>query len=395
VRQLHALIVGASRSCGPGCIVAAFLAAAPAAGQERHVEVMAQDAKTAAAGIKAPEAEPATPPSTRPDLLIVPIPQSNPMLGTGLTVAAVLFYNPNKSSQPWISGVGGMYTSNKSWGALAFHSMSLAHDRFRVLAVAGYGDVNVDFYGIGPNAGDRNASIELENKSYLGLVQAQYRVAKGLYVGARYEYLNIDTRIETDQPVFPGLDIPQPELRSKVSALGPAITYDTRDSSLNPGRGAYLTAVGMFNLHDLGSDFDYQKTQLAANGYFSATRGGTFAIHGSLCATSTGGPYYDLCMFGANSDLRGYEAGRYRDRASWAMQAELRQHLGGRFGAVFFAGIGGIAPDIGSLGDTKLLPSAGMGLRYRASKSTGVNLRLDFAIGNDSNAVYFGIGEAF
>lgn len=377
------------------CLSAAVLAPAPGFAQERHIEEMSEDAKTGAQGIKAPEADAKTPPASKPDLLIVPIPQSNPMLGAGVTVAAVLFYNPNRAAQPWISGIGGMYTSNKSWGAMAFHSMSLAQDRFRLIAAAGYGDVNVDFYGIGSRAGDRNVSIGLEDKSYLGLLQAQYRVAKGLYAGARYEYLNIDTRIKLDNPPFPDLDLPPPQLKSIVSAIGPAITYDTRDNSLNPGKGAYLTSVTMFNLKALGSDFDYQKGQIALNGYFPATKGGTLAVHGSLCATTTGGPYFDLCMYGARSDLRGYEAGRYRDRASWTMQAELRQHLGGRFGAVFFAGIGGIAPDIGSLDDTKFLPSAGMGLRYRASKSTGVNLSLDFAIGNDSNAIYFGIGEAF
>lgn len=89
------------------------------------------------------------------------------------------------------------------------------------------------------------------------------------------------------------------------------------------------------------------------------------------------------------------ETGRYRDRAMWATQAEWRQHLGGRFGAVFFAGIGGTAPNLTDLGDTKFLPSAGMGVRYRPSKKTGINLAVDVAIGKDSNALYIGIGEAF
>lgn len=68
-------------------------------------------------------------------------------------------------------------------------------------------------------------------------------------------------------------------------------------------------------------------------------------------------------MYGSSSDLRGYETGRYRDRASWAMQVEARQHLFGRFGVVAFAGIGGTAPGLGSLDDTEFLPSVGLGLR--------------------------------
>ena len=83
-----------------------------------------------------------------------------------------------------------------------------------------------------------------------------------------------------------------------------------------------------------------------------------------MCGVSTGGPFYDLCNYGQRGDLRGYEAGRYRDRALWALQAELRQHLFWRFGMVAFGGFGGTAPDIGHLGDAKSLPAAGAGLRF-------------------------------
>ena len=62
---------------------------------------------------------------------------------------------------------------------------------------------------------------------------------------------------------------------------------------------------------------------------------------------------------------------------------------------MFFAGVGGIAPSIEDLDNTTMLPSAGMGLRYLAAKENGVNLRLDWAIGKDTDAIYFGIGEAF
>ena len=95
------------------------------------------------------------------DLLVVPIPQVSPSIGTGLTLAAALFYNPNQSKEPWITGVGFMHTSNGSWAVGAMHKMALSNDRIRATAFAGYADVNVDFFGIGPGAGDRDLSIEL------------------------------------------------------------------------------------------------------------------------------------------------------------------------------------------------------------------------------------------
>jgi outer membrane protein assembly factor BamA len=390
----------------PACIAASLLIASPAlAQQDRQIGIMVNDAQNGAkgqvdiTGSVHPQEDTSTsertPKHSKPDLLIVPIPQSSPALGPGLTVAGVLFYNPNHSPSPWITGIGGMYKKNKSWGAAAFHSMSLAKDRFRVLAFAGYVNANVNFYGIGPNAGARGVSVDLNDKGKMALLQAQYRVMQHIYVGGRFEYLNVDTTITRDAPLFPDLNLPQPELKSSISAIGPVVTYDSRDNQMNPRKGIFVTVVGMFNLPGLGSDFEYQKLTVAADAYLPITKTGTLAISKTLCAVSKGGPFYDLCMYGQSNSLRGYEMGRYRDRASWTLQAEWRQHLGGRFGAVFFAGVGGIAPDLSSLDQTKFLPSAGMGLRYQASKAANVNLHLDFAIGDNSSAIYFGIAEAF
>lgn len=338
---------------------------------------------------------PAEAKAMKPDLLVVPIPMSNPTLGAGLMLAGVLFYNPNHSRDPWVTGGGGFYTSNKSWGAGAVHSMTLDHDRFKVLLFGGYANVNVNFYGIGANAGARDISVDMVDKGTMLLAQGQYRIAPNLYIGPRFQFMKINSEIKRENPLFPDLNLPKGLLDSQISGLGPSIVYDSRDNQFSPRKGVNLTVVGLFNTDWLGSDFTYNKWQAAANVLFPVTSGGTLALHGGLCAVSKGGPFYDLCMYGQGSDLRGYEMGRYRDRASWAAQAEWRQRLGGKFGAVFFAGVGGIANGIDDIGHTTILPSAGMGLRYRASQQTGTNLRLDFAIGKDSHAVYFGIGEAF
>jgi len=106
-------------------------------------------------------------------------------------------------------------------------------------------------------------------------------------------------------------------------------------------------------------------------------------------------PFFDLCLFGAGSDLRGYTAGQYRDRMMLAAQAEYRLELPKRFGLVAFAGVGEVAPSLGEFNTKDLLPSAGGGLRYTIATKNHVNLRLDYAVGKDSTALYFGVGEAF
>lgn len=381
----------------------ALLAPLAAQAQERPVQQIATDTVTATTALstdgKSGDEQAAKPSSAdkkmKPDLLVVPIPMSNPTIGAGITLAGVLFYNPNGSKQPWVTGGGAFYTTNKSWGAGAVHSMALDEDRFKVLLFGGYADINMNFYGIGANAGDRDISVDLEDRGTMILAEGQYEIAKNLYFGARYRFMDVDSRIKRENPLFPDLNLPGNLLNSKTSGIGPSVTFDSRDNQFAPRKGVNVTLVGIFNMDALGSDFSYDTWQLSANAYFPVTSSGTLAIHGGVCAVSKGAPFYDLCMYGQSGDLRGYEMGRYRDRAMATAQVEWRQQLSASFGAVLFGGIGTIAGSLGDLDDGKFLPAVGMGLRYKASRATGTNLRLDIAMGRDSQAIYFGIGEVF
>lgn len=331
---------------------------------------------------------------SKPDLLIVPIPQSSPTLGSGLTLTATMFYNPNQSKEPWITGIGVMATSNKSKVIGALHKMSFDEDRFKLTLFGGYGDVNMRFYGVGSGAGSRDVSIELNERGFAGMIDGQVRLAKNLYAGGRLVHLTLDTSINRDNPRFPELELPTRAFTSKLTKVGPEIVYDSRDNSLTPTKGEYATGLWMFGVGAFGGDFKHNKLTVFGNVYRPLAKGTVIAARASVCSVSEGAPFYDLCFYGASSDLRGYEAGRFRDGAYWATQLELRQKLFGRFGAVAFAGMGESAPDL-SIGKGRFLPSAGVGLRYQPSKETPINLRLDWAKGKDSSALYIGIGEAF
>lgn len=332
---------------------------------------------------------------SKPDLLIVPIPQSSPTLGSGATLAAALFYNPNESKDPWISAVGYMKTSNGSWGAGAMQKMAFDHDRFRLTLFGGYGDVNIRFYGIGSGAAQRDFSVELNERGFAGMINGQMRVAGNLYAGGRLISLSLDTAINKENPLFPDAELPTRAFTSKLVKAGPAITYDSRDSGLNPKAGEFANIAWLFGVDGLGSDYSHNKLTLDVNIYRSLSKNTVIAGRASACAVSTDAPFYDMCMYGTSSDLRGYETGKYRDRATWALQAEIRQHLFWRIGAVAFAGGGMSAPGWSKLDQGKWLPSAGLGLRLQPSKSTPINLRIDHAWGRDSKGLYISVGEAF
>ncbi len=119
------------------------------------------------------------------------------------------------------------------------------------------------------------------------------------------------------------------------------------------------------------------------------------ALRAYACHASERTPLFDLCLFGSGSDLRGYEVGRYRDRAMFAAQGEYRFPLGGRFGAVVFAGIGKVAPTFSDMSDEASLPSVGAGVRWLAAETARVNLSVDFARGKDESTLYVYVKEAF
>ena len=93
--------------------------------------------------------------------------------------------------------------------------------------------------------------------------------------------------------------------------------------------------------------------------------------------------------------MRGYYEGRYRDRQYLAGQAEYRFPLWWRIGGAAFAGMGDVAPDLGSFTFSSLKPSYGLGLRFMINKEEKVNIRLDYAWGKETSGFYLEITEAF
>ena len=329
------------------------------------------------------------------EFLIVPIPQSNPAIGTGLALVGSYIYNPNDAPQAWTTGVAGLYTSSKSWAGGLYHRMSLDHDRYRLLAMAGYGSFNMKYYGTGSSSGSNGVSVDMNQRGLVIIGEALTRVSPNLYAGLRYQMLNITSRV--DLPPIPGtsLIVPPVELKSAIGLLGPSAQYDTRDNQFNPHKGEFIIAQWLFARGTFGSDFDYSHFMAAANAYRELGRTTVLAMRASMCAVSKEAPFYDLCMYGSSNDLRGYSSGQYRDRASWATQAEIRQRVYGPVGIVVFGGVGGIGPSIDKIGDGAFLPAAGAGLRYEISKDYHINMALDVAWGKNSHATYFTVAEAF
>jgi hypothetical protein len=78
-----------------------------------------------------------------------------------------------------------------------------------------------------------------------------------------------------------------------------------------------------------------------------------------------------------------------------AAQAEWRSELWWRLGAAAFFGEGLVAHDFGAFKWSDRLPGGGVGLRFTVATQNHVNLRVDYAWGKNTSALYMGVIEAF
>jgi len=343
----------------------------------------------------APRPEDGVAENKRGEMVIAPFPISNPALGSGLVVLGGYLFpisKADKVSPDSMLGGGGLYTSNGSWLWGAGGKLYLKQDRFRITGFYGRGQIHYDLYGIGNSAGDSGLSVPINQGGKALLVESLIRVKNKLFVGPRYQWrrLNATFRGENLPP-----DIDPQELKSSTSSLGFHLQRDLRDSQFYPRTGTLTDVVGDFFQGTLGSDFSYQSYTFAFNKYSGISTRQVLAFRVFGCASAGHVPFYDLCLLGMHNDIRGYKAGRYRDKLMLTTQAEYRLELPKRFGLAAFFGVGEVAPEVGAFNNDDLKPGGGVGIRFTLAKKNHVNMRVDYATGLQGGGVYMGVTEAF
>jgi len=127
----------------------------------------------------------------------------------------------------------------------------------------------------------------------------------------------------------------------------------------------------------------------------SAAGSRVVAYRAAVCAIGGDAPFYALCKLGNSQDIRGYAVGVYQDRRMIVGQVEYRRELPWRFGLAAFFGLGEVADSFGDFNGDDILPGGGIGVRFLLAEQNHINLRVDYAWGRDSSALYVGLLEAF
>lgn len=220
------------------------------------------------------------------------------------------------------------------------------------------------------------------------------KVGPGLFVGLRYAFDDFTfTKVEPGgllaQKLVAGSD------GGRVSGIGLGLNYDTRNSLFFPSNGWLVDAGGYGEGAISGSEFRYSRWSVDASKYWPIGKSGVLAVNGAAVFSAGEVPFHQMPVIGGTKRLRGYFEGKYRDKNLLILQAEFRQPLFWRLGAVGFGGAGLVGPSVSGLDFKNTRPHAGFGLRLQLDRAQKINIRADYGWGYRSRGFYLTFGEAF
>ena len=366
-----------------------------ALGQSKDVS---RDDKTAAVAKKpVPQKDKNKKGEKRGSLVIAPIPISSPAFGSGLLLITGYVFKPNESDQvsppSWLGGAGA-FTSNGSRALALGGRLYLQENKYQTTVAVMKGRANLDFFGIGRIPGRNPIVVPLQMDGSIFFGEFMRNVGNNIFVGARYQFRKLSIGIDGVVPPG-GFEVPEIDLKSNSAALGFHLQRDRRNSTFYPTKGNLFDFTADFFDQVWGSRREYQTYKVSYNGFRAVTDKQVFAYRAMACSANGSVPFYDLCLYGFNSDIRGYTMGEFQNRRMFATQAEYRIELPKRFGVVAFGGVGATARRWNEFRSDQFLPAAGAGLRFKLDKKNHINYRVDVAFGRAGRTVSIGLGEAF
>lgn len=178
--------------------------------------------------------------------------------------------------------------------------------------------------------------------------------------------------------------------------LGPIYRYDTRNNTIYPTKGYFVTLRSLFT--HLG-DYSYTSHLADARKYISLGNENNILAFQVSASFTTGQdiPFYKLPQLGGDERLRGIaNASLYRDRQMLYSQVEYRRPLFWRFGMTVFAGVGDVGYNLNDFSISEFKYVAGLGGRFAAIPEKKLNIRGDIGVARGGQiAIYIGLSEAF
>jgi len=282
---------------------------------------------------------------------------------------------------PTISGIGGAYTENGTWGVALAHTASWKKDRIRYTGAIGYAHVVSTFYLNGQ-------PTEFKLDTGLLFQDVKFRIGSSdIFVGGKLVYLTPELLFDEDQG-----EIPEVEDRTKLNDFGLALEadYDARDNKMTPNRGLYVELVGWKHFEALGGETDYWKIGFLVDS-FHEMMNKKLVLGFHLDLDSAGG---DPPLWGYPwVEMRGIPALRYQNESTAVIEAELRWNIFGRWAAVGFIGTAATRGDMPIFQDESGIVAGGVGGRFLFRPQDSLWVGIDVAKGPEDTALYIVMGH--
>ncbi len=315
-------------------------------------------------------------------------PETNWALGAG---GSYTFYLDSLGHRPSTIQLGGAYTLRKQF--LSYFSFNLYNPdrRLEMEGELGYYNYVYKYWGIGNRLpGYQEESYDV---TYPRLrISPRYIVSDYWRIGLaadfnKYSRLHLKEGGQLEMQQAIGVD------GGYVNGVGLQVQYDSREHTIFPVRGWYVSSKAVFYNSIWGSDYSFTATELDVRNYQNVAGGIIWASQ--FLATFRSGPeipFYHLSLLGGSKVMRGFFEGRYRDNNLWALQTEFRLPVWRRFFLVPFGSAGDVF-DFEKY-NRSIKFAGGMGLRYIVDHANRVNIRADVAYGQNFQ-FYLSILEAF
>lgn len=317
-------------------------------------------------------------------------PETRWAYGAALT-ATFRFKNDSLKARPSQISLGIVFTQEKQSLYYLPFQLFLKNAQYYFNGELGFYKYNYYYFGIG----NQPVPKELFGVDF-PRVRLNFfkKIYPHLYAGIRYQYE--DYRITQTIPngEFSSGRVPGTP-RSSTSGAGLGLFYDTRDIVFFPSKGITADIAYFNNAPFWGATVLFNRLSGDFSGYQALFK--KVILAGNLFSSFTWGnaPFNMLSELGGSKRMRGYYQGRLRDDNVLLAQGEVRFGIFKRFGGVVFGSTAvlGNQKDIVRWHDPKF--AYGTGIRFTANRRDHLNIRFDYAIGQDGGNFYFTIGEAF
>lgn len=326
--------------------------------------------------------------------LPIPLVVTEPAVGYGGGIAG-MFVRPRKGAgnegyaRPNMSVAGGVATENGTWLAFAGDSSHWMDERLQTLAAVGYGELNLDFYGLGDASASLDQAISYALDFSLVLIQGNWKPRPKLpwSLGVRYIHSKVEPKLD-DDTLFPGL---ADGIEVEISAPAAILEYDSRDNLFTPTRGIYSESLYLLSRESLGASEDFERFQQVLMGWVPLGKDWTLGMRGDYQWVSGGTPFFLRPYI----KLRGVAAMRYQGDQMASSEVEARWQLRPRWSLVVAGGYGTAHSERDLYSATRDVWSGAVGLRYQLARLFGMHAGLDVGFSDGETAIYLQVGNAW